>query len=247
MIAGLLGGVALNGLKNDLPRFFLGLFLRLFGDALNQRTGVVATFILDTMQQHFLGRLRRHSGDLQKLLPLVFDHLIELFFLGGEGFVTLGEASLEVIEISLFNGKRIELAIERVLALGEALLLLLHLPPLDFVLAVELLLEFDLFLAGGNFDFLGARLCFLGGEVAHAIRLGLGRYDDILRAGAEIEVDAGRADDQADDGPNCNREPKHVSPSRSCGENGTGKALRRVVSATRSSGINGRKSGRSRT
>src|SRR5205823_6968526 len=117
--------------------------------------------------------------------PLFLDHLVKLLLFGRQRFVALREASLEVVEIPLLDRERIELAIEVILALGEALLLLLHLPALDFVFPVEFLLETDLFLAGGNFDFLGASLSFFGGGFADAIRLGLCLANEIFRAEAE--------------------------------------------------------------
>ena len=110
---------------------------------------------------------------------------------------------LQVVEVLFLDRQRVELAVERVLALGEPRFVLFELAAGGFVLPLELLLELELLLPGGQLDFLGLVLRLLEGVLPELVRFGAGAGEGVLAGHLEVNHDragAGRQPDhQADE------------------------------------------------
>ena len=161
VVAGLLGGVALDRLEDDLPALLLGLFLGLLGDALDQRPGLLPALVLDPPEQHFLGLLGGHAGDLQQPVALLLEHGRQLLLLGRHRLLALASwlsrssrcFSLTESVSSLRSSVSSRLASRR--------LVLVELAAGGLVVPLELVLEPQLLLLGGQLDFLGLALRLL--------------------------------------------------------------------------------------
>ncbi len=166
MVGGLVGGVTLDRLQNDLPAFVFSFFLRLLGDLLDHRANFAFAFILNPLEQHFFGLLDGNIGDLQQFVFLLLQRFVHVRFFCLYALLAGGHAAVEVVEVTLFDGQRVELFIHHVFALGEPLIKLIELAAGRFIFALELFLRFKLFLLGGQLDFFGFvfRLLPAGGQ-----------------------------------------------------------------------------------
>ena len=94
VVGGLLGGVTLDRLQDDLAALFLGLFLGLLGDSGDHRAGFEFALVFDSLEEHFLGLLGGHVGQLQEAVSLLAQDLAELLFLVGGGLCRAGPTLL---------------------------------------------------------------------------------------------------------------------------------------------------------
>ena len=163
----------------------LGLLLGLLGDLLDDRAGLAGgTRPRCACSSISFACSARHAGDLEQPLALLARaRSSSCCSFGGDGLLARWRAwrSRSSRFFSLTD-ERVELAVEHVLALGEAQLVLLELAAGGFVLALELLLELELLLLGGQLDFLGLVVRLAAGVFADRVGLGAARAS-MLRAG----------------------------------------------------------------
>ena len=170
MIGRLLRGVALDRLQDDVAALFLRFLLGVLGHVLDEDPAVAAALVLDALEQHFLGLLDRQVRQVQQPIALLLEHAVELLLFHLDLLIAIGQADFEVVEVLFLDRKRVELAVEDVLAFGESGIVFLELLAGRLVLALELLLQFELLLAGGELDFLGLVARLLLGVFADLVR-----------------------------------------------------------------------------
>ena len=200
-LAGLLGGVPLDGRADDLAALVVGRLLGLFHLPLDQRGHLVLALILQTFEQQLAGLFHLHARDLEQLVLLLGDQDGELLILDidvADSPLALLFLLLEVLFLLL---QQAGLAFQDVLPLGKPHLVLSQLSADAVCLGGEFLLLLDGFgcrLDLGGFDDV---LCFslrtidLPLEVSPSMVLARVRafiwYDDGPEADAEDEADHG--------------------------------------------------------
>ena len=184
---------------------FVGLRLGACLRVADDRGGLVGDLVLEGVEQLGLGLLGRHAGNALQTARDLHDGLVEL-----DG--TLVELALEGRDLMLARVEGLDAAVERLLALGQAVLGRADLLQALAVLGLGLLLELEGLVLGLD-DRLAAQgfglaLSVGAGRLGLSFRLGHhvlrflggalgGRVGDEAR---DDETDEG-ADDDADDGP----------------------------------------------
>src|SRR5690606_1193844 len=140
--------------------------------------------------------------DAQQPLALLLEQFIELTLVGGDIFLARLETALEVIQVALLDGEGIELAVERVLAVGQALFELLELGTGVGGFLLEFTAELLLLFLGGQFNFLGLVAGFLGCAVDDLTGLITCPGNEAARGVSEVRSRPRAAQHEAHEGAN---------------------------------------------